>query len=67
MIYTICNNKQPSVDLVLPDNMEEQLIIAIENHPILYDKSLSTYKSVNARETAWKEVAKDISSSGKFI
>lgn len=47
--------------------MEEQLIIAIENHPILYDKSLSTYKSVNARETAWKEVAKDISSSGKFI
>ncbi|CAH0550372.1 unnamed protein product [Brassicogethes aeneus] len=37
---------------------EEFLIKTIENHPVIYDKSLAAYKNTNAREKAWTEVGK---------
>ncbi|KAK0134395.1 hypothetical protein N1851_030052 [Merluccius polli] len=37
--------------------MEEKLITAVGNHPILYDQSLYTYRDTNRRELAWREVS----------
>lgn len=65
----VCSKKKTSVGFCLPDwtchKMEEKLILAVENHPVLYDKSLSNYKSGNSRDQAWKEVAKEINFQGK--
>ena len=36
--------------------MEEQLIVEVEKRPVLYDKSLGTYKNPTYREEIWKEV-----------
>lgn len=47
--------------------LEEKLILTVENKPILYDKSLSSYKSSTARENAWKEVCEEMNQRGEFI
>ncbi|ROL45238.1 hypothetical protein DPX16_17849 [Anabarilius grahami] len=43
--------------------MEEKLIIAVGNHPVLYDQSLYTYLDTNRRDQAWKEVAETVGES----
>ncbi|XP_015372800.1 PREDICTED: transcription factor Adf-1-like [Diuraphis noxia] len=40
--------------------MEEQLIVEVEKRPVLYDKSLGTYKNATYREEIWKEVANEL-------
>lgn len=40
--------------------IEERLICAVEKNPLLYDKTLSKYKSNNARESAWKNVQEEV-------
>lgn len=47
-------------------NMEEKLIVAVEKNPLIYDKSLSSYKSANARNVAWESVRKEIVTYGKY-
>ena len=39
-------------------NMEEKL--ALGNHPVLYDQSLFTYRDINRRSQAWREVAETV-------
>ncbi|KAK0143112.1 Transcription factor Adf-1 [Merluccius polli] len=40
--------------------MEDKLIVAVGNHPILYDQSLYTYRDTNLREMAWREVSLEV-------
>ena len=40
--------------------MEEKLIMAVGNHPVLYDQSLFTYRDTNRRSQAWREVAETV-------
>ena len=37
--------------------MEEKLIIAVGNHPVIYDL---TYRDINRRSQAWREVAETV-------
>lgn len=46
--------------------MEENLIIEVGKKPILYDKSLGSYKNSNYREDIWKEVANELKADGKL-
>lgn len=48
-------------------NFEERLIYAVEKNPIIYDKSIASYKSCNARDIAWQSIAKELKSQGKKI
>ncbi|RXN10844.1 transcription factor Adf-1-like protein [Labeo rohita] len=46
--------------------MEEKLIIAVGNHPVLYDQSLFMYRDSYRRDQAWKEVAEAVGESASF-
>ncbi|KAL0159475.1 hypothetical protein M9458_043200 [Cirrhinus mrigala] len=46
--------------------MEEKLIIAVGNHPVLYDQSLFMYRDSYRRDQAWKEVAEAVGESGVY-
>lgn len=48
-------------------NFEERLIYAVEKNPIIYDKSIASYKSCNARDIAWQSIANELKSQGKKI
>ena len=50
------NPKQKSREQ-LESKMEEKLIIAVANNPALYDQSLFSYRDLNRRAHAWREVA----------
>jgi hypothetical protein len=43
----------------------ERLIIQIEKHPSIYDKSLSEYKDVDKKEDIWKKIVGKLSIGGK--
>ena len=46
--------------------MEDKIIVAVGNHPVLYDQSLFTYRDTNRRSQAsWREVAETV--FGEFI
>lgn len=36
------------------------LIKLVEQHPILYDKSLPDYKNVNKKTKAWEDIASNV-------
>ncbi|XP_034071658.1 transcription factor Adf-1-like [Gymnodraco acuticeps] len=40
--------------------MEDKLIIAVANVPVLYDCTLFTYRDLNRRNQAWREVAETV-------
>ncbi|XP_033988582.1 uncharacterized protein LOC117484227 [Trematomus bernacchii] len=40
--------------------MEEKIIVAVGNHPGLYDQSLFTYRDTHRRSQAWREVAETV-------
>jgi len=39
----------------------------VGNHPVLYDQSLFTYRDINRRSQAWREVAETVGETGRFI
>lgn len=41
---------------------DEQLVIAVEKHPCLYNKSLKEYKDDSRKQNAWKLVAAEMNS-----
>ena len=47
--------------------MEDKIIVAVGNHPVLYDQSLFTYRDTNRRSQAWREVAETVGHTGRFI
>ena len=60
----ICQNtSQPAGDL----KMDEKLIIAVGNRPILYDSTLYTYRDTNRRDLAWREVSLEVGEPGNII
>ena len=44
--------------------MEDKLIIAVANNPALYDQSLFSYRDLNRRAHAWREVAEAVGEAG---
>ncbi|XP_034091701.1 transcription factor Adf-1-like [Gymnodraco acuticeps] len=40
--------------------MDEVIIVAVANHPVLFDVTLFTYRDRNQRNQAWKEVAETV-------
>ena len=46
--------------------MEEKIIVAVGNHPVLYDQSLFTYRDTNRRSQAWREMAETVGETGGF-
>ena len=46
------------MDDFFSEESRKQLIISVQQHPILYDKSMEAYHSKAARYHAWVEVAK---------
>ncbi|XP_034077651.1 uncharacterized protein LOC117549674 [Gymnodraco acuticeps] len=40
--------------------MEEKIIVAVGNHPGLYDQSMFTYRDTHRRNQAWREVAETV-------
>ena len=49
----------------MSSDLIERLIIEIEKHPSIYDKSLSEYKDVDKKEDIWKKIAGKLSIGGK--
>ena len=47
---------------------DEKLISLVREYPILYDKSLSTYKDNDKKNNAWQLIAESIGSNftGRF-
>jgi len=41
-------------------------IAEVEKRPVLYDKSLGTYKNATYRDEIWKEDANELKNDGKF-
>lgn len=41
-------------------NMEKKLIIAVNDFPILYDKSLMCYWELNKKNDAWKHIIREM-------
>ncbi|XP_018578833.1 uncharacterized protein LOC108916950 [Anoplophora glabripennis] len=39
---------------------QDSLIVAVRNNPVIFDKTMSNYKNLNAREIAWKAVGKEL-------
>ena len=39
---------------------EEKLASAVENLPVLYDKSLKEFKDSNKKKNAWQQVAQQL-------
>ncbi|XP_034077832.1 uncharacterized protein LOC117549841 [Gymnodraco acuticeps] len=46
--------------------MEDKLIIAVANVPVLYDCTLFTYRDLNRRNQAWREVAETVGETGRW-
>ena len=46
--------------------MEEKLIIAVANHPVLYDQTLFTYRGTNQRSQSWREGAETVGENRRF-
>ena len=44
--------------------MEDKLIIAVANNPVFYDQSLFSYRDLNRRAHAWREVAEAVGEAG---
>ena len=57
------NPKQKSREQ-LEWKMEDKLIIAVANNPALYDQSLFSYRDLNRRAHAWREVAEAVGEAG---
>lgn len=49
-----------SVHFKMASNFEEMLASAVENLPILYDKSLKEFKDNNKKKNAWQKVAQQL-------
>ena len=47
--------------------MEDKLIIAVGNRPILYDQSLYTYRDTNRRDLAWRESSLEVGEPGNIM
>ncbi|XP_057702821.1 uncharacterized protein LOC130922220 isoform X1 [Corythoichthys intestinalis] len=48
---------QPSAFAGSVQKMEASLIIAVSDHPVLYDTTLPTYKDRNKKDAAWREIS----------
>jgi len=46
------------MDEFVTEESRKQLIISVQQHPVLYDRSMESYHSKAARYHAWVEVAK---------
>lgn len=47
--------------------MEEKLVLAVYNHPVLYDTSLNIYRNNLQKNDAWKAIAELVGVNGGFI
>ena len=47
--------------------MEEQLIVCVSAHPILYNTSLFDYRDVNKKNDAWRRVAEVVGVPGVYF
>lgn len=48
-------------------NMEYRLITAVSGFPCLYDRSSPTYRDLNMRGDAWREVSQLVGVNGERI
>ena len=46
---------------------KEQLINYIQSYPALWDTSLRSYKDLNKKDAAWKQISKNVKLSSKCI
>ena len=47
--------------------MEEQLIVCVSAHPVLYDTSLFDYRDVNKKNDAWCRVSEVVGVPGVYF
>lgn len=48
-------------------NMEYRLITAVSGFPCLYDRSSPTYRDLNMRSDAWREVSQLVGVNGERL
>ena len=46
------------------EQLEDKLIIAVANNPVLYDQSLFSYRDLIRRAHAWRDVAEAVGEAG---
>jgi hypothetical protein len=64
-LFAVCiDGSLSEISSKMPDIIE-RLIVEVEKHPILYDKSLQEYKDTDKKDRVWKEVSDKLNLTGK--
>ena len=49
------------------ENTREQLILAVQSYPCLWNTSIDSYHITGAKQNAWEEIAKQCGCQGEYI